>query len=55
MRAALFTRRRSRASYREVSMDFVLALLSEGDSCDDFYFEDYCCRRPVRRMRKVIQ
>jgi hypothetical protein len=55
MRAALFTRRRLRASYRNVQADFFLALISESDGCDDAYFDDYYCRRPLRRMRRIVE
>lgn len=55
MRTALFSRRRLRASYRNVHADFFLALISESDACDDAFFDDYCGRRPLRRMRKMIE
>jgi hypothetical protein len=45
MRLALFTRHRLRASYRNVPLDVVVALLERSDDWEDCC-ESYCCRRP---------
>lgn len=47
MREALFAGRRLRASYRNVSGDFVIALLDRADEHDDFT-DAYCFHRPRR-------
>ena len=50
MRQALFTRRRLRASYRNVPMDNILALLESAHEQDEDFIDSYCLRRP-RRLR----
>jgi hypothetical protein len=49
MREALFAGRRLRASYRNVSGDFVIALLDRADEQDDDFTDYYCLHRPRRR------
>ena len=51
MRADLFTRRRLNASYRNVPMDTIIALIQGADDDDDIDLEAYC-RAPRRRMKK---
>ena len=54
MREALFAGRRLRASYRNVPMDNILALLSEADEQDNDFI-DSCLHHPHRlrpRMRE---
>lgn len=49
MRQSLFAGRRLRASYRNVPMDDILALLKGVDEPDDAYADSYCLHRPLRR------
>lgn len=51
MRQSLFAGRRLRASYRNVPMDNILALLDGVDEQDDLYVDSYCLHRPLRRCR----
>ena len=51
MRADLFTHRRLNASYRNVPMDAIIALIQGADDDDDLDLEAYC-RAPRRRMKK---
>ena len=51
MRQSLFAGRRLRASYRNVPMDAILALLEGVDEPDDAYSDSYCLHRPLRRLR----
>ena len=52
MRQNLFHRRRRlRASYRNVPMDVIVALIQGADDQDDLDLEAYC-RTPRRRMKK---
>jgi hypothetical protein len=51
MRQALFAGRRLRASYRNVRMDDILALLSEVNEQDNDFIDSYCLHRPLRRFR----
>ena len=51
---SLFTRRRLRASYRNVPMDAIMALLQGADDDDDLDLEAYC-RAPRHRMKKEDQ
>jgi hypothetical protein len=54
MRDPLFAGRRLRASYRNTSGDFVIALLNEAAEQDDDFTDSYCLYRPrpSRRMKK---
>jgi hypothetical protein len=47
MRQNLFTRRRLRASYRNVPMDTVIALIQGADDDEDLGLEAYSARRAV--------
>jgi hypothetical protein len=51
MRQSLFAGRRLRASYRNVPMDAILALLEGADESDDTYSDSYCLHRPLRHSR----
>jgi hypothetical protein len=51
MRQSLFAGRRLHASYRNVPMDNILALLDGVDEPDDAYADSYCLHRPLRRSR----
>jgi hypothetical protein len=51
MRQSLFAGRRLRASYRNVPMDAILALLEGVEEPDDTYSDSYCLHRPLRRFR----
>jgi hypothetical protein len=51
MRPSLFAGRRLRASYRNVPMDSILALLEGVDEPDDDYSDSYCLHRPLRHLR----
>ncbi|MDB4893962.1 MAG: hypothetical protein JWN15_224 [Firmicutes bacterium] len=48
MRQSLFAGRRLRASYRNVPMDNILALLDRSDDQDDEFTDCYCLHRPRR-------
>jgi hypothetical protein len=50
MRQSLFAGRRLRASYRNVPMDNILALLHGSDDQDDDSVDPYCLHRP--RLRR---
>ncbi len=50
MRQSLFAGRRLRASYRNVPMDAIVALLEGVDEPDDAYVDSYCLNHP-RRLR----
>jgi hypothetical protein len=50
MRQSLFAGRRLRASYRNVPMDNILALLDRSDDQDDDSSDSYCLHRP--RLRR---
>ncbi len=50
MHQSLFAGRRLRASYRNVPMDNILALLSEVNEQDNNFIDSYCLR-PLRRFR----
>ena len=50
MRQSLFAGRRLRASYRNVRMDDILALLDQADQQDEDSIASYCLHRP-RRLR----
>jgi hypothetical protein len=50
MRQSLFAGRRLRASYRNVPMDNILALLDGSDEHDDDSIDSYCLHRP--RLRR---
>ena len=52
MREALFAGRRLRASYRNVSGDFVIALLDRADEQDDDFTDSYCFHH-TRRSRHM--
>lgn len=47
----MFAGRRLRASYRNVPMDDIVALLEGVDEPDDTYSDSYCLHRPLRRFR----
>jgi hypothetical protein len=51
MRQSLFAGRRLRASYRNVPMDAIVALLEGADEPDDTSSDSYCLHRPLRRFR----
>jgi hypothetical protein len=51
MRQSLFAGRRLRASYHNVPMDSILALLEGVDEPDEDYSDSYCLHRPLRRLR----
>jgi hypothetical protein len=51
MRRSLFAGRRLRASYRNVPMDAILALVEGVDEPDDCYSDSYCLHRPLRRFQ----
>jgi hypothetical protein len=51
MRQSLFAGRRLRASYRNVPMDAIVALLEGTDEPDDAYTDAYCLHRQLRRLR----
>ena len=53
MRSSLFTNRRLRASYRNVPMDDIVALLEKADEQDDAIF-DSCLHRP-RHLRSRMK
>jgi hypothetical protein len=56
MRETLFAGRRLRASYRNVRMDDILALLSEVDDQDNDFTDSFCLHRPRRfRMKEEGQ
>jgi hypothetical protein len=57
MRLCLFAGRRLRASYRNASGDFVIALLNEAAEQDDDFTDSYCLYRPrlSRRMKEKVQ
>jgi hypothetical protein len=46
MRQSLFAGRRLRASYRNVRMDDILALLNDAVEQDDNSLDSYCLHRP---------
>jgi hypothetical protein len=48
MRQSLFAGRHLRASYRNVPMDNILALLDRADEQDDDFTDYYCLHRPRR-------
>jgi hypothetical protein len=48
MLQSLFAGRRLRASYRNVPMDNILALLDRSDDQDDEFTDCYCLHRPRR-------
>jgi hypothetical protein len=50
MRQSFFAGRRLRASYRNVPMDNILALLDGSDEQDDDLSDSYCLHRP--RLRR---
>jgi hypothetical protein len=50
MRLCLFAGRRLRASYRNTSGDFVIALLNEAAEQGDDFADSYCLYRP--RLRR---
>jgi hypothetical protein len=54
MRLCLFAGRRLRASYRNTSGDFVIALLNETAEQGDDFADSYCLYRPrlSRRMKE---
>jgi hypothetical protein len=52
MRQAIFSRRRLRASYRNVPMDDIVALIRGVDYEDDLLFESFANARSPRRMKK---
>jgi hypothetical protein len=52
MHQALFAGRRLRASYRNVSGDFVIALLHRAEEQDDDFTDAYCFHHP-RRSRHM--
>ena len=51
MRATIFSRRRLRASYRNIPMDDIVALI-RGVEEDDLVFESFARARSPRRMKK---
>jgi hypothetical protein len=51
MRQSLFAGRRLRASYRNVPMDAIMALVEGVDEPDDAYSDSYCLHRPLRHFR----
>ena len=53
MRQSLFAGRRLRASYRNVPMDAILALLNGFDEADDAYSDSYCLHRPSRLRSRI--
>ncbi len=54
MHLSLFAGQRLRASYRGISSDFVIALLSRADDGDaDPFFDSCCLRQPRQRTRRV--
>ncbi len=54
MQLSLFAGQRLRASYRGISSDYVIALLSRVDDGDaDPFFDSCCVHRPPRRSRRV--
>ena len=54
MHLSLFAGQRLCASYRGISSDYVIALLSRVDDGDtDPFFESCCLRQPRRRTRRV--
>lgn len=55
MRQSLFARRQLRASYRNVPMDNILALLSEAHEQEDAYIDPYCWHRPLRKFRLRVR
>jgi hypothetical protein len=58
MRQSLFAARRLRASYRNVRMDDILALLNDAVEQDDNSLDSYCLHRPRAlrfRMREEEQ
>ena len=57
MRHPLFAGRRLRASYRNVPMDNILALLNGVDEQDDDLTDSYCFHRPRLscRMKEEAQ
>jgi hypothetical protein len=51
---SLFAGQRLRASYRGISSDYVIALLSRVDDGDtDSFFDSCCLHRPRRRSRHL--
>jgi hypothetical protein len=48
MRQTLFAGRHLRASYRNIPMDNILALLNGVDERDDDFTDAYCFHRPRR-------
>jgi hypothetical protein len=53
MRQSLFAGHRLRASYRNVPLDDVLALLDRTDEQDDGFFDSCCLHRPRRRSHHM--
>jgi hypothetical protein len=53
MRQSLFAGRRLRASYRNVPMDNILALLDGVDEQDDDFVDSYCLQRPRQRSHHM--
>ena len=55
MQLSLFAGQRLRASYRGISSDYVIALLSRVDDGDTDPFFDSCCLNwPRRHSRRVL-
>jgi len=52
MRATIFSRRRLRASYRNIPMDDIVALIRGVHDEDDLVFESFARARSPRRMKK---
>lgn len=50
MRQSLFAGRHLRASYRNVPMDDILALLETADEQDNDFIDSYCLHRPRLRQ-----
>jgi hypothetical protein len=55
MRQSLFAGRRLRASYRNVPMDAILALLNGVDEAADTYSDSYCLHRPSRLRSRMTE
>jgi hypothetical protein len=54
MRQSLFAGLRLRASYRGISSDYVIALLSRVDDSDADPFFDSCCLHQARRRTRPV-
>jgi hypothetical protein len=54
MRSSLFAGRRLRASYRNVPMDDIVALIERADEQDETFFDSGCLHRS-RRLRSGMK